>query len=118
MDKAIAILLILFAAAISSIGVLFLKLGSVNAGKIALSIKGLLKLANHNIILGIACYFIASMIFIFTLKTQELSFLFPLTALNYFFVTFLSIRYLKERLNKYKIGGILLVLIGVAVLSI
>lgn len=106
---------------IGATGSLFLKKG---AAKFHLHIRaGIIKLImdtlkNWEIILGVSLYFISSIFFLYLLKTEELSLLYPITALSYVFVTVLSVYVLKEKINKFKLFGIVLIIFGVILVTI
>jgi len=70
-------------------------------------------LTNWNIVFGGILYFLSMVGFIYLLKQQELSILYPLTSISYIFVTIFSVWLLKEKINFYKILGIALIIIGV-----
>ncbi len=102
-------------------GSLFLKKG---AAKFHIDIRaGIIKLImdtikNWEIILGVSLYFISSILFLYLLKTEDLSLLYPITALSYVFVTILSIYVLKEKMNRYKLFGITLIILGVVLVTL
>lgn len=106
---------------IGATGSLFLKKG---AAKFHINIRvGIIKLImdtikNWEIILGVFLYFISSILFLYLLKTEDLSLLYPITALSYVFVTILSIYVLREKMNRYKLFGISLIILGVVLVTI
>jgi drug/metabolite transporter (DMT)-like permease len=78
------------------------------------SIDGIIDLlTNWNIVFGGILYFLSMVGFIYLLKQQDLSVLYPLTSISYIFVTILSVWLLKEKINFYKILGIALIILGV-----
>lgn len=81
------------------------------AGRISLKIRDLLK--NYYLIGGFLFYGIGTVLFIPALKGGELSVLYPLVATTYIWVSLWSIKLLKERMNKQKWIGVLLVIVGV-----
>jgi multidrug transporter EmrE-like cation transporter len=107
-----AIVLVLIATSIGSLGPLFLKKGSTN-----LSFKFKEILANKNLLLGIFFYGLSTLMFFPALGGGELSVLYPLVALVYVWVSFLSIRFLGEKMNTFKWLGILLLIIGVTLIG-
>lgn len=103
---------------IGAMGSLFLKLGSKNF-HIEASIKNIIILIkNWQVILGVFLYGLSSMIFIVVLKMTDLSIAYPMTSMSYIFVTILSYKFLKEKINKYKTIGIILIIIGVALVKL
>jgi drug/metabolite transporter (DMT)-like permease len=115
------IIMMIVATMIGSVGSLFLKKGSKNfhlnfKKGIFSFIKGLIY--NWNIILGISLYGFGTIIFIYLLRNEELSVLYPLTSLSYIFVTVLSFYVLKEKMNFYKIFGIVCIIGGVILVTV
>jgi len=99
--------IMVLATIVGSVGSVLLKKGSV---KLRFSFKAVLR--NYELIGGVALYVLTSLVFIWLLKYAELSFLYPLTGLTYVWVSFLSIKYLKEHMNSLKWIGIVLILLG------
>jgi drug/metabolite transporter (DMT)-like permease len=109
------------ATIIGSIGSLFLKKGSKEFHlNFKIGIFRFIKdvLYNWNIILGVSLYFIGTIIFIYLLRNEELSVLYPLTSLSYIFVTILSFYILKEKINFYKLLGIFCIIGGVVLVTL
>ena len=108
-----AVALTLTGVMIGSFGPIFLKKGST---KLKPSLSSVLK--NKNLFIGILCYAIATIIFIPALKGGELSVLYPLVSLSYVLVSLYSIKFLKEKMNKFKWIGIAIILIGVTFIGL
>ena len=104
----IAIIVVVIGSIVGSFGALFLKKGSDN---FELSIKSLMH--NKTLITGVFLYGLGFLLFIPMLKYADLSILYPLSALTYIWVCFLSKRYLGEVINKPKWIGVLIILLGV-----
>lgn len=103
---------------IGATGSLFLKLGSKNF-RLEASIKNIIALIkNWQVILGVFLYGLSSIIFIVVLKMTDLSIAYPMTSMSYIFVTILSYKFLKEKINRYKTIGIVLIIIGVALVKL
>ena len=66
---------------------------------------------------GYCLYGINTVLMVFALRDGELSTVYPFIALTYVWVTMLSIMYLGESLNAFKVLGVTIVVIGVAVLG-
>jgi len=105
--------LMIFATLLGALGSLLLKKGSV---KFELKVLSIIK--NWQVILGLFLYVLASIIFIWLLKTSKLSFLYPFTALSYVWVSFLSVKILKEKMNSWKWVGILLIIAGIVLITL
>ena len=114
-----AINIVAFATLISALGPIFMKKGAaaftVNPRKLIKN-PGLL-LKNYNAILGCAFFGISAVFFVIGLKYGELSVLYPITSLSYIWACGLSVKYLGERMNKYKWVGIVCIIIGVALIG-
>ncbi|MCX5829845.1 MAG: EamA family transporter [Deltaproteobacteria bacterium] len=103
-----AIGLVILGTVVGSFGALLLKIGIDRIQPNLLSI-----IFNKRIILGIFLYVISSLFFIYALKGGELSVLYPMVSFGYIWVTINSKLFLKEYLNKYKIIGIIFIVIGI-----
>ena len=100
------VLIVLLSNFFGAIGGLLLKKGSKNF-KMSLSM-----IKNYYILTGGIVYVLAAGIFVYALNFGELTVLFPLTASAYIWTAILSAIFLKEHINLYKIGGILLIVLG------
>ena len=102
------VILMLISTLVAASGSLFLKKGAnVNVG----GFKGAFK--NGWLWMGVVFYVASASIFIWVLKSTELSFLYPINSLAYIWTSFLSIKYLNERMTLLKWLGVLLIIIGV-----
>ena len=108
MNEIISIGLAVLSSLCAALGQIGLKFGSM---KLDRSIANLLK--NYALLAGLFAYGASSVIFVIALRGHELTVLYPLAALNYVWVSFLSMKYLKEKMNVYKWTGIALIIIGV-----
>jgi len=81
-------------------------------GQIAfkMSTKKLISLA---LIVGLFLYGIGTVLFIALLKFNELTILYPLTSMSHIWVLLLANKYFGERINRYKVIGIVLIIIGI-----
>ncbi len=75
-------------------------------------------LRNYYVIGGCALYAVSSFIFIPALRGGELSVLYPIVSLSYVWVAILSIRFLGEKMNRTKVAGIALIILGVSLIGI
>ncbi len=112
-DKIASILLVLIATLIGAFGALFLKLGSK---KLSLSFKDIL--ANYKFLLGIFLYGVSALFFLGALMYGKLTMVYPFVAVGYIWIIFLSIYFLKERMNTYKWLGIILIIMGVILIGL
>lgn len=103
-----AIGLVILATLIGAFGPILLKKASSKRLSNLTSI-----ITNYPLFGGVALYAIGTVLFIPALKGGELSVLYPFVALAYIWVSFLSVKFLNEKMNKYKWIGIALIIIGV-----
>ena len=104
-----AILLVLICTFFTSIGQLFLKIGSKD-----LSFNFLGILTNFPLVFGFSLYIVGAVILIFALKNGELSVLYPFIATSFIWVSLLSVIFLKESMNTLKWSGVLIIIFGMA----
>jgi undecaprenyl phosphate-alpha-L-ara4N flippase subunit ArnE len=104
-----AILLVLICTFFTSIGQLFLKIGSKE-----LSFNLIELLTNFPLIIGFSFYIIGAVILIFALKNGELSVLYPFIATSFIWVSILSVIFLNESMNAWKWSGVFVIIIGMA----
>jgi multidrug transporter EmrE-like cation transporter len=95
----------------------------IGAGKIP-NVSGAAILANPLMILGdiplmggLSCYGVFTLLLIFALRDGELSVIYPVIALTYVWVTFLSIVVFHEAMNPFKVCGVIVIVLGVAILG-
>ena len=108
-----AMLLVMSATLVGAFGPILLKKASE---KKLSNIRSIL--SNYHLFGGVALYGIGTIIFIIALRGGDLSILFPLVALTYIWVSFLSVKFLGEKMNKMKWLGILLIIIGVSFIGL
>ena len=104
-----AIGLVVLATIVGAFGPIFLKKAT---SKRMLHFKSLI--TNYYLFAGITLYILGTVLFIPALKGGDLSVLYPFVALNYVWTSFLSTKYLGEKMNKIKWMGIALIIIGVS----
>ncbi len=66
---------------------------------------------------GYCLYGLSTILLTLALRDDELSILYPVISLTYVWVTVLSVMIFKESLNAFKVAGITVIVIGVAVLG-
>ena len=72
---------------------------------------------NLPLLAGYALYGLSTVLLILALREGELSLLYPVIALTYVWVTVLSFWIFHDRINPFKLTGIIVVVVGVAVLG-
>jgi multidrug transporter EmrE-like cation transporter len=66
---------------------------------------------------GYCLYGLNTVLLVFALRDGELSILYPIIALTYVWVTILSVVFFHEAMNYFKLVGVAVVVIGVAVMG-
>jgi multidrug transporter EmrE-like cation transporter len=66
---------------------------------------------------GYCLYGLNTVLLVFALRDGELSILYPIIALTYVWVTILSVAFFHETMNFFKLAGVAVVVIGVAVMG-
>jgi drug/metabolite transporter (DMT)-like permease len=110
MSSLAVILLMILSSIIGAFGAIYLKKGSPG-----FELKGrkiLASILNKQVILGILLYAVAAVVVIILLKTNDLSFIYPLTSLQYIFVVLLSYILLREKITRFKWLAVCLIVIG------
>ena len=102
-----SIVTVVGACLIGSFGPIFLKKSSND-----FNLNPIKQIKNKNLLIGLFFYGIGSVLFIPALKGGELSILYPLVATSYIWVSFWSVKFLGEKMNKFKWLGIILILFG------
>ena len=108
-----AILLVILATFVGAFGPIFLKKASARKLSSLSSV-----MSNYPLFAGLIFYALGTLLFIPALKGGELSVLYPLVSLTYIWVSFLSVRFLGEKMNKFKWIGIGLIIVGVTFIGL
>lgn len=74
-------------------------------------------MTNVPLLAGLTLYGISTLLLVLALREGELSLLYPVISLTYAWVTVLSVFWLGETLNVFKVVGILIIVSGVAMLG-
>ncbi len=74
-------------------------------------------MTNVPLLAGLSLYGISTLLLVLALREGELSLLYPVISLTYAWVTVLSVFWLGETLNVFKVVGILIIVLGVAMLG-
>lgn len=93
---------------------IFMKMG---ASKISHPSIGQI-ITNVPLIVGYSLYGINTLLLALALRKAPLSLLYPIISLTYVWVTILSLLIFKENLNAFKVGGLCIVITGVAILGL
>jgi drug/metabolite transporter (DMT)-like permease len=113
------IALILLSVALGVTGQIFLKQGVSAEGPITGLNKGVLTmLFKPMVLLGLFSYGLSSISWLVVLSRTELSYAYPMVALGYVFVFFLSWWFFDERVTWIRVIGLFLICFGVVLVAI
>lgn len=107
-----SIVLVLFGSFIGSFGAVFLKLGAEHMHG---SLGRLL--TNYWLGIGIALYLLSSVFYIMGLAQGQLTVLYPMVSLGYIWAILWARLFFKEPFTLSKIGGLLMIVFGVALIN-
>ena len=99
---------------------ILMKIGAKNLPSVGISkmlANPLIILTDVPLIGGLSCYGVFTLLLIFALRDGELSTIYPVIALTYVWVTFLSIVLFHETMNPFKACGVIVIVLGVAILG-
>jgi len=71
------------------------------------------QLKNKDLVIGVVLFFSGFVVYVYALTMEKLSLLYPITALTYVWTAFISIKFLKEKMNLYKWLGIATIIVGI-----
>ena len=109
MISLLALFLLLIGTFLGAYGALYFKRGS----KIKLSRM----FSDLNMITGMSLYSISGIFYLSALNMEKLSVVYPFVSLTYVWTVILSIRYLEEKMNRFKYAGLALILIGIVIIG-
>lgn len=75
-------------------------------------------ISNYPLWIGLAFYGVSTLLMVLALRDGELSLLYPVISLTYIWVVFLSVLLLHEPLTAWKMAGVSLICLGVALLGL
>lgn len=99
-----ALLIVIFATILGALGQIQMK-------------KGTNKDSYFRIFYGLFLYGIAALITVYAFKFERLSVLYPITATSYIWGSLLASYEFGEKLNKFKIIGIIIIILGVSLVA-
>ena len=112
-----AVILVLICTALGAAAQMLLKIGSGGVDTSSLFLTVWSMATNWPLILGLTLYGLSMVLFVHALRNEQLSLLYPLISLTYVWVMLLSILFLHESLSAWKIAGVLVIVVGVALLG-
>ncbi|HLC55347.1 MAG TPA: EamA family transporter [Candidatus Nanoarchaeia archaeon] len=108
-----AVLLALGASVIGALGAVFLKRG---ASKTTFSYRKIYR--NRSVGLGVILYGFSLLIFVFALRFENVSLLYPMVATAYIWIGLFSKWFLKEKMNSWKWIGVLMIVLGIVLIGV
>lgn len=108
-----AIILMVAFSMIGPVGLMLLKSGSKNIR------KGILHpVKYYHLGLGFVILAFSFIFYTFLLRFGPVNTLYPLNSLNYVWITIFSVKFLKEKMNAWKITGMCLIILSVILIGI
>lgn len=105
--------LMVFSTFFSSLGALFAKKASKSLGFDIFEF-----IFDYNLLLSCSLYLFAILLTVLAYRNGSFSSLIPIISLNYVWISLLSVKYLNEDLNNWRLSGILLIIIGLVVTGV
>lgn len=111
------IIIILIGILFASLGQVFWKIGMNSIGAID-SFSGsnfVAIFSNIYILIGLVMYGLGTLFWLIALSQKDLSFVYPFISLTFLIVLFLSYFILKEQIGTARIGGTLIIILGLLI---
>jgi len=113
--------LILVGVLLNAVAQLMLKKGMLLIGSIQVSVDAILNMlpkliSNLYIWGGISCYIISVLVWLVVLSRVEVSYAYPFLSIGYILTAFVGYYFLGESMSAYKISGIFVICLGIALL--
>ncbi len=109
---------ILTSVTINSLAQIVYKKGLKNAFK-EINLREIIRtMTRPLIIVGLLMYATSALLWIIVLSKADVSYAYPFLSLGYVLVTFLSYVLLKEKVNKLRIVGVCVIIIGVIIVGV
>ena len=114
-----AVGILLFAILLGAVGQILLKSGVTQLGAHPRPAQVLMSiLTNIRVFAGFFCYGISSLFYLVAISRLPLNYAYPMIALGYVLVTFLSWQFLHESVPFARVIGLSIILFGVMVLAL
>lgn len=108
-----SIILVLFGSFIGSFGAVFLKLGAEHMqGSLARL------LTNYWLAVGVVLYLLSSVFYMMGVSQGQLTVLYPMVSLGYIWAILWARLFFKEPFTRAKIGGLAMIIFGVALINL
>ena len=109
-----AIAMVFGCTILAAAGQILMKLG---ANSLTHTTSPLAMLTNPPVFVGYVLYGLMTVLFVFAVRDEELSLLYPIISLTYVWVTALSAVFFRESMNPARLLGIATIVLGVCVLG-
>ena len=111
MIKLVPILLVLLGSLIGALGTLIIKKGTNN-----FSFFQLLK--SKNLWIGLFLYCVSMVFYVLALSQERLSVIYPVASTAYIWTTLFSVKFLGEKMNRWKLAALLGIILGVTLIGL
>ncbi len=113
-----SLMLVMMCTVFGAAAQMFIKAGANTLPHVTGIVPTLLAMAmNVQLVAGYSLYGLSTVLLVLALKDGELSLLYPVIALTYVWVAILSILVFHENMNPLRATGVVVIVIGVAVLG-
>ena len=112
-----AIILVFLCTVLGAAAQLLLKVGSQAVETATLWSMAWSMATSIPLVAGLSLYGLSTVLFIYALRNEQLSLLYPLISLTYIWVTIISVALLGESLSIWKVSGVLFIVSGVSLLG-
>jgi drug/metabolite transporter (DMT)-like permease len=113
-----SIMLVLMCTVFGAAAQMLIKAGASSLPHLSGVIPNLMAMAvNSRLLAGYSLYGISTILLIIALRHGELSLLYPVIALTYVWVAILSVLVFHEYMNPLRLGGVAVIVVGVAILG-
>ena len=103
--KFIPVLLLIASTFVGALGALLVKRGTTKFRFMQLW-------KSREVFGGFLLYTVSVFLYLLALKQEELSVVYPMVAMSYFWITLFAVKFLDEKLNRWKIIGLVGILCG------
>ena len=113
----LALTVLIVAILLGAAGQIALKTGINQLGEKPSPLTVLRSILTRWVFLGFVCYGLSSLLYLMALSRLDLSYAYPMVALSYVVVTFLSWKLLSEPVPLARVAGLAVICIGVIVVA-
>ena len=97
---------------------IYMKLGMAKVGEYVMSWSYVRSFFNWQLILALILYVVGMVIYMFMLKSYDVSIVYPLTSISYIFTMLMAMAFLGEQIRVWGWLGVLFVMLGVGMIAI